>query len=128
MANGRVILLPSWCPQDMYYLKSVRSFTTEPEKYAHPHAPGITYTFNLDIWQLCNSLSDFRVRPSFYIFALLFSCLLRYSFFQSTIPAIDEVITLGMANIDPVHRLDAKGALAVDHRYFRARLQPIQVR
>jgi hypothetical protein len=30
--------------------------------------------------------------------------------FQSTIPAINEVL-VGMTNIDPVHRLDAKDAL-----------------
>ena len=30
--------------------------------------------------------------------------------FQSTIPAIDDVL-VGMTNIDPVHRLDAKEAL-----------------
>jgi hypothetical protein len=30
--------------------------------------------------------------------------------FQSTIPAIDEVLA-GMTNVDPVHRLDAKEAL-----------------
>ena len=30
--------------------------------------------------------------------------------FQSTIPAIDEVLA-GMTSVDPVHRLDAKEAL-----------------
>jgi hypothetical protein len=53
------------------------SFPTELEKYARPHAPefasGIAYSpFKLDVWQLGISFSDFRVRHSFYIFALLF--------------------------------------------------------
>ena len=86
---------------------------TEPEQYARPHAPefasGIAYSpFKLDVWQLGISFSDFKVRHSFYIFVIF---LLNASLaFQSTIPAIDEVL-VGMTNIDPVYRLDAKEAL-----------------
>ena len=90
------------------------SFPMEPEKYSRPHAPefasGISYSpFKLDVWQLGISFSNFKVRHSFYIFALLFSYSMTLAF-QSTIPAIDEVL-VGMTNIDPVHRLDAKEAL-----------------
>ena len=57
------------------------SFSTEPEKYGRPHAPeftsGIGYSpFKLDVWQLGISFSNFKVRHSFYIFALLFSYLM----------------------------------------------------
>ena len=91
------------------------SFTTKLENYARRHAPefasGIAYCpFKLDVWQLGNSFSDFKVRNSFYIFVLLFSYSILHLPFQSTIPAIDEVLA-GMTNIDPAHRLDAKEAL-----------------
>ena len=48
---------------------------TGPEGYARSHAPefasGIAYSpFKLDVWQLGISLSDFKVRHSFHIFAL----------------------------------------------------------
>ena len=42
-----------------------------------------------------------------YFSVILLNALLD---FQSTIPAIDEVL-VDMTNIDPVHRLDAKEAL-----------------
>ena len=92
------------------------SFSTEPEKYGRPLAPefasGIAYgPFKLDVWQLGTSFSDFKVRHSFYIFAVVFLFNNYASFaFQSTVPAIDEVL-VGMTDIDPVHRLDAKEAL-----------------
>ena len=87
---------------------------TEPEHYARRHAPefatGIAYSpFKLDVWQLGISFSDFKVRQSFLIFALLFACLIPL-IFQSTIPAIDDVL-VGMTNIDPGNRLDAREAL-----------------
>ena len=86
---------------------------TEPEGYARRHAPefssGFAYSpFKLDVWQLGISFSNFKVRHSFHIFTLIiFYDSLE---FQSTIPAIDEVL-VGMTNIDPAHRLDAKEAL-----------------
>ena len=88
---------------------------TEPEYYARPQAPnfasGIAYSpFKLDVWQLAISFSDFKARHFSHIYALLFSCLMPPSHFQSTIPATDEVL-VGMTNFDPVHRLDAKEAL-----------------
>ena len=90
---------------------------TEPEHYSRRHAPefasGIAYSpFKLDVWQLGISFSDFKARHSFHIFApLTLILLLNASLaFQSTIPAIDKVL-VGMTNIDPVHRLDAKEAL-----------------
>ena len=90
----------------------------EPENYARPHAPefasGIGYSpFKLDVWQLGISFFDFKVMHSFHIFGLLFSYSmprLYFIVFQSTIPAIDEVLA-DMINVDAVHRLDAKDAL-----------------
>ena len=46
---------------------------------------------------------------SIYIFTHLFSLLTGLSFFQSTIPTIDEVL-VSMTDTDPIHRLDAKEA------------------
>ena len=45
----------------------------EPEYYARPHAPefasGIAYNpFKLDVWQLGNSFSDFKVKHSISLF------------------------------------------------------------
>ena len=91
------------------------SLTMEPENCARPHAPefasGIGYSpFKLDVWQLGISFSDFKVIHSFpYLCSVIF--LLNASLvFQSTIPAIDEVLA-GMINVDPVHHFDAKDAL-----------------
>ena len=86
---------------------------TEPEHYARPQAPefttGIAYSpFKLDVWQLSISFSDFKV---FFPYLCSVICLPNALLaFQSTIPAIDEVL-MGMTNIDPVNRLDAKEAL-----------------
>ena len=85
---------------------------TEPEHYARRQAPefatGFAYCpFKLDVWQLGISFSNFKVRHSFFA---PFICVLNALRFQSTVPAIDEVL-VGMTNIDPVHRLDAKEAL-----------------
>jgi serine/threonine protein kinase len=110
------IQFPAGCPESERVSKGLPlggSFT-EPEHYARRHAPefasGMAYNpFKLDVWQLGTSFSDFKVSQHFYIFALL-SCLLGSLVFQSTIPAIDEVL-VGMTNIDPVHRFDAKEAL-----------------
>jgi hypothetical protein len=65
----------------------------EPEKYGRPHAPefssGIAYSpFKLDVWQLGISFSDFKVRHSFYIFALLFSCLMARSHIRAPFPQL----------------------------------------
>ena len=64
---------------------------TQPEHYARRHAPefasGIAYSpFKLDVWQLGISFSDFKVRHSFHIFALLFSCLMPRSHFRVPFP------------------------------------------
>jgi hypothetical protein len=64
---------------------------TDPEKYGRPHAPectsGIAYSpFKLDVWQLGISFSDFKVRHSFHIFALLFPCLMHRLYFRAPFP------------------------------------------
>ena len=66
---------------------------TYPEKYGRPHAPecapGMAYSpFKLDIWQLGISFSNFKVRHSFHIFVLLFSCLMHRSHFRAPFPQL----------------------------------------
>ena len=83
----------------------------DAESYTRAHAPefasGKAYCpFKLDIWQLGSSMSGFQVWQ--FIFFSYSLCLLTFSF-QSTIPAIDEIL-VSMTDIDPVHRLDAKEA------------------
>ena len=66
---------PSECPENERVsigLPLGGSFT-EPEYYGRPRAPefasGIAYSpFKLDIWQLGNSFSDFKVRHCSIIF------------------------------------------------------------
>jgi serine/threonine protein kinase len=113
------IQFPTECPESERVSTGLPlggSFTAEPEQYARRHAPefasGIPYSpFKLDVWQLGISFSDFKVKRSNFPYRYSVIFLLNASLaFQSTIPAIDEVL-VGMTNIDPVHRLDAKEAL-----------------
>ena len=82
------------------------------ENYSRPCAPelasGKAYNpFKLDVWQLGNSFSGFKVRQCIFFTVILFAY--RLSVSQSTIPKVDEVLA-AMTDIDPVHRLDAKEA------------------
>ncbi|KAF8806766.1 hypothetical protein BYT27DRAFT_7100370 [Phlegmacium glaucopus] len=78
---------------------------SQPEMYSRPHAPefasGKAYSpFKLDVWQLGNSFSDFKVGRR----------LLFIHFLYSTVPAIDEVL-VAMTDADPGRRFGSKEAL-----------------
>ena len=67
------IQFPAECPEsERVSMGLPLGGSFRPERYARPHAPefasGMTYSpFKLDVWQLGNSFSDFKVRQSFQI-------------------------------------------------------------
>jgi len=89
---------------------------SRPEMYSRPHAPefasGKAYSpFKLDVWQLGNSFSDFKVRSDHYCsFIFGHHPLITFPISQSTVPKIDEVL-VAMTDADAERRLGAKEAL-----------------
>ena len=84
------VQFPAGCPSNDRV--SVGLPLPDEEKYSRPHAPefgsGKAYCpFKLDVWQLGNSFSGFKVCQ--YIYLLIYSpCLLDFRFFRAPFPQL----------------------------------------